>query len=116
MGFPGLFVQDDRVLPLAPRSSERGETKGHIGHKSSPSACVTELLTNGPNENRILLHSLLREIQEWIAATVLVVSILGDGPIRLNELRHALGSGRGASSAFFTMVKRCSDAMLEQIH
>jgi hypothetical protein len=27
-----------------------------------------ELLTNGPNENRILLHSLLKEIQEWIAA------------------------------------------------
>jgi hypothetical protein len=24
-------------------------------------------LTNGPNENRILLHSLLKEIQEWIA-------------------------------------------------
>jgi DNA-directed RNA polymerase specialized sigma24 family protein len=42
--------------------------QGHIGHKSSStSACVTELLTNGPNENRILLHSLLKKIQEWMA-------------------------------------------------
>jgi hypothetical protein len=31
------------------------------------SACVTDLLTNRPNENRILLHSLLKKIQEWTA-------------------------------------------------
>jgi hypothetical protein len=45
MGFPGLHVQD-----------------------LSTKWWVTELLVNDPNENRILLHSLLKEIQEWVAA------------------------------------------------
>jgi len=27
---------------------------------------VTGLLANDPNENRILLHSLLKETQEWV--------------------------------------------------
>jgi hypothetical protein len=40
--------------------------ENHFSHRLNP--CIVDVLTNGPNEKRISLRSVLKEIHEWIAA------------------------------------------------